>query len=52
VAVNVLVEDPIPHSDAETMTRAMNASLGAMIRAHPGQYYWLHRRWEKRLPGL
>jgi KDO2-lipid IV(A) lauroyltransferase len=52
VAVRVLVEDPIPHTDAETMTRAMNASLGAMVRAHPGQYYWLHRRWEKSLPGL
>lgn len=48
--VAVVVEAPIPHSDAATMTQAVNDSLSAMIRAHPGQYYWMHRRWEKNLP--
>lgn len=39
-------EAPIPHSDAETMTRAMNASLEARIHAHPEQWFWIHRRWK------
>jgi KDO2-lipid IV(A) lauroyltransferase len=48
--VAVVVEAPIPHTDAATMTQAVNDSLAAMIRAHPGQYYWMHRRWRKDLP--
>jgi len=31
------------------MTQAAADSLSARIRQHPGQYYWLHRRWKKRL---
>lgn len=42
----VRVEPPIPPSDPVTMTRALNASAGAVIRAHPGQWFWLHRRWK------
>lgn len=38
-------EEPIPHSDAVTMTNAMNASLEARIRAHPEQWFWVPRRW-------
>ncbi|MEM6373179.1 MAG: lysophospholipid acyltransferase family protein [Pseudomonadota bacterium] len=40
-----VMEAPIPHSDAETMTQAMNDSIGARIRAHPGQWLWVARRW-------
>ena len=39
------MEEPIPHSDAETMTQAMNDSIGARIRAHPEQWFWVPRRW-------
>lgn len=45
--VQVVVEAPIPHSTAPEMMQAVNDSLAARIRAHPGQYYWLHRRWVK-----
>lgn len=50
--VSVEAEAPIPHTTAAEMTQAVNDSLAARVRAHPEQYYWLHRRWEKRLPGL
>ena len=42
----VRIEAPIPHSDAETMTRALNASLEALVRAHMDQWMWSHRRWK------
>lgn len=41
------VEDPIPHSDALTMTQALNDSASARVRGHLGQWFWLHRRWKK-----
>jgi Kdo2-lipid IVA lauroyltransferase/acyltransferase len=50
--VEVYADAPVPHSTAAEMMQAANDSLAARIRAHPGQYYWLHRRWEKDLPGL
>jgi KDO2-lipid IV(A) lauroyltransferase len=45
--VQVVVEVPIPHSTVREMMQAVNDSLAAQVRAHPGQYYWLHRRWVK-----
>lgn len=41
-------EPPIPHTTALEMTEAAADSLAARVRAHPEQYYWLHRRWVKR----
>jgi KDO2-lipid IV(A) lauroyltransferase len=43
---DVTVEAPIPHTDAETMTQALNDSLAARVRAHPEQWFWIHRRWK------
>jgi len=43
---DVTVEAPIPHTDARTMTQALNDSLAARIRARPGQWFWVHRRWK------
>lgn len=40
------LEDPIPHSDAETMTTALNDSLSARVRAAPEQWFWVHNRWK------
>ena len=40
------VEPAIPHSTATQMTQALNDSLGAQVRAHPGQWFWVHRRWK------
>ena len=42
----LVVEAPIPHSDATTMTQALNDSLAAQVTAHPEQWFWVHRRWK------
>lgn len=49
LTMQVTLEAPIPHSTAAEMTQALNDSLAAQVRAHPGQYFWLHRRWRKDL---
>lgn len=36
----------IPHSDAETMTRAVCDDLEVLVRQHMGQWFWIHRRWK------
>lgn len=50
----VAVRDPIPfeptgdlRADVEAMTIKINEALEREIRAHPGQWLWLHRRWPK-----
>lgn len=50
VSVAIDFEPPIPHTTALEMTQAAADSLAARVRARPEQYYWLHRRWVKRLP--
>lgn len=44
----VHAELPVPHTDDETMTQALNDSLEAQVRAHPEQWLWTHRRWKTR----
>lgn len=43
---NLLVEEPIAHSDARTMTQALNDSLAEQVRRNPEQWFWVHRRWK------
>ena len=43
---DIVIEDPIPAGSPETMTQALNDSLEAMVRAHPEQWFWIHRRWK------
>jgi KDO2-lipid IV(A) lauroyltransferase len=43
---DVVIEAPIPHSDASRMTQALNDSLAARVRARPAQWLWIHRRWK------
>ncbi len=43
--IDIAFEAPIPPSDADTMTQAINDSLSARVRENPEQWFWLHRRW-------
>jgi len=46
VDFKVEIEPSIPPASAKEMTQALNDSLEAMVRAHPGQWFWIHRRWK------
>ena len=37
--------------DAARDTAVLHAGLEALIRAHPDQWLWIHRRWKTRPPG-
>ena len=53
LSFRVLVEAPVPHGDPVTMTQALNDSLEALVRRHPGQWFWIHKRWKhggRKLP--
>ena len=43
---DLLIEPPIAHTTAAEMTQALNDSLSAQVRAHPEQWFWVHRRWK------
>ncbi len=43
---NIQVDAPIEHSDAKTMTQALNDGLEVLVRQHMGQWLWIHRRWK------
>lgn len=45
VCFHSVLEAPVPHSDAQTMTQALNDSLAARVRKNPEQWFWVHRRW-------
>lgn len=47
--VDITFEAPIEPSDPTTMMAAYNDRVGAWINAHPGQWYWLHKRWKPAL---
>lgn len=42
----IFVDEEIPHSEPIEMTKAINRSLECMVRAHPEQWFWIHRRWK------
>ncbi|HME08803.1 MAG TPA: lysophospholipid acyltransferase family protein [Bryobacteraceae bacterium] len=43
---------PVPITgDAVQDTQALHAVLEQVIREHPGQWLWIHRRWKTRPPG-
>lgn len=42
----VELEAPIAHSTPLEMTQSLTRSLEARVRAHPGQWFWIHRRWK------
>ncbi len=45
LSFDVELEAPIAHTDALEMTKALTHSLEERVRAHPEQWFWVHRRW-------
>ena len=43
---DIVVEAPIAPGTPEAMTQALNDSLEALVRQHPEQWFWVHRRWK------
>ena len=41
-----IFEEPIPHTDAKTMSQQLNDRLTARIHDNPEQWFWVHRRWK------
>lgn len=41
----IVFDDPIAPSDPVTMTQALNDRLEDIVRQHPEQWFWIHRRW-------
>ncbi len=42
----IIMQDPIAHSDPITMTQTVNDELEKLVRQHMGQWFWIHRRWK------
>lgn len=45
LSFQIVVDAPIPVGTPEAMSQALNDSLEALIRQHPAQWLWVHRRW-------
>lgn len=48
LSFSVEVGNSIAHTTPEEMMQALNDDLERQIREHPGQWFWVHRRWKKR----
>lgn len=46
LSFRIQTEAPIPHTDAVTMTQAINDSLERFVHRHMDQWFWIHRRWK------
>lgn len=42
----IVLHDPVPHTDPKTMTQFTNDDLEKIVRQHMGQWFWIHRRWK------
>ncbi|WP_299894109.1 lysophospholipid acyltransferase family protein [uncultured Ruegeria sp.] len=42
----IVLHEPVPHTDPKTMTQFTNDDLEKMVRRHMGQWFWIHRRWK------
>nr|WP_132694617.1 lysophospholipid acyltransferase family protein [Rhodovulum steppense] len=50
LSFDIALEAPVPAGTPEAMTQALNDSLAARVRAHPEQWFWIHRRWKAPRP--
>ena len=48
LSFETVIEAPIPATDAMTMTQALSDSLAERVKADPGQWFWVHRRWRPK----
>ncbi len=48
LSFEIVVQEPIPHTDPETMAQAVNDGLEALIRENMEQWFWIHRRWKTK----
>lgn len=46
ITFKVDVHKPIDLSDSLTMTQQINDDLERMVRRHPEQWFWVHKRWK------
>lgn len=46
VDFEMVIEEPIPHGDPNTMMQAINDSLEAQVRQNMDQFLWIHNRWQ------
>lgn len=46
LSFRVRVGAPIAPASPQEMMQALNDDLEALVRAHPGQWFWVHRRWK------
>ncbi|SNR59169.1 lysophospholipid acyltransferase family protein [Puniceibacterium sediminis] len=44
----IILQEPVPATDPETMTQAVNDGLENLVRAHMEQWFWIHRRWKTK----
>lgn len=52
LSFDIQFEAPIPHGDPLAMMVALTQRLEARIRAHPEQWFWIHRRWKAPRGGV
>ena len=46
LSFQVKLDAPVPHSTPEAMMLAVTQALEDRVRTHPGQWFWIHRRWK------
>ncbi|MCX8508279.1 MAG: lauroyl acyltransferase, partial [Rhodobacteraceae bacterium] len=46
LSFRIEMEAPVPPTDPIIMTTQLTRSLEARVRAHPDQWFWIHRRWK------
>ena len=50
LSFRVEVDAPLPRGTAQEMMQAANDRLEEVVRAHMGQWFWVHRRWKPHRP--
>lgn len=46
LSFRAVLDAPVPHGTPEEMMQALNDNLETHVRAHLGQWFWIHNRWK------